>query len=273
MATKYTQEQIKFLKGKRVMVATPCYGGMTTSLFTQSMLQLQTECRRYDVDMILLTIANESLITRARNDLAYYFLTHADSKGYYDYIMFIDADIHFDGDYVMRLIVHDKDIATGAYPMKVINYNNIENKALPVEKLVNLTTEYVINVKVTDPEKAKLNQIEMIDGLIEVFDAGTGFMLIKREVLEKMKKAYPEIKYVKDMKSIKPDGSIDATPNEQYAFFDTSIDEESRRYLSEDYTFCRRWQNLGGKIWTDPEIVLNHVGTHTFRGRKLVSNE
>lgn len=272
MATKYTQEQIKFLKGKRVMVATPCYGGMTTSVYTQSMLQLQRECDRYGVDIILLTIANESLITRARNDMAYYFLNHADSKGYYDYLMFIDADIQFDGDYVLRLIVHDKDVATGAYPMKVINYNNIENKALPVEKLVSLTTEYALNIKITDPEKAKLNQVEMVGGLIEVFDAGTGFMLIKRDVFKKMIEAYPEILYVKDMKAIRPDGSIDDSTNKQHAFFDTSIDDDSKRYLSEDYTFCRRWQKLGGKIWVDPEIVLNHIGTHTFRGRKFVSN-
>ena len=88
-----------------------------------------------------------------------------------------------------------------------------------------------------------------------------------------MMEEYPEIKYIRDMKSIMPNGSVDMSENEQYAFFDTSIDDESRRYLSEDYTFCRRWQKMGGSIWTDPEIVLNHVGTHTFRGRRFLSNE
>lgn len=276
MATKYSPEQIKFLKGKRVMVATPCYGGMTTSLYTQSILHLQMECAKYDVTMILLTIANESLVTRARNDLVYYFLSHSDNTGTggtYDYLMFIDADIQFSGDHVLRLLVHDKDIVTGAYPKKIINYNNIENKALPVDKLVNLTTEYSINLKITDPEKARLNQVQIVNGLLEVFDAGTGFMLIKRHVFYKMMEEYPEMKYIRDMKSIMPNGSVDMSENEQYAFFDTSIDDESRRYLSEDYTFCRRWQKMGGSIWTDPEIVLNHVGTHTFRGRRFLSNE
>lgn len=272
MATKYTQEQVNFLKGKRVMVATPCYGGMTTSLFTQSMLQLQKECDKYKVDMVALTIANESLITRARNDLVQYFLDFSDAKGKFDYLMFIDADIQFDGDYVIRLIVHNQDIATGAYPMKVINYNNIENKALSVDKLTKLTTEYVINMKVSNID-SDVRRVQLINGLIEVFDAGTGFMLIKRSVFEKMIEAYPQIKYVRDMKVINSDGSVEMTTNEQHAFFDTSIDDDSKRYLSEDYTFCRRWQKLGGKIWTDPEIILNHVGTHTFRGRKLVSDE
>ena len=278
MSTKYSQEQVDFLKGKRLMVATPCYGGQTTALYTQSMLKLQSECARYKIEMVLLAITNESLITRARNDLVYHFLKHKDARGVFEYIMFIDADIQFEADHVIRLIVHNKDIVTGAYPMKLINYNNIENKALPVTTLVKLTTEYAINPKFTeeDAERARNSDqperitLQVKNGLIEVLDAGTGFMLIKRGVLEQMITAFPEIKYVRDMTSLNADGSIDRTTDTQYALFDGSIDEESRRYLSEDYKFCRRWQKIGGRIWTDPEIVLNHVGTHVFRGRNLL---
>ena len=277
MATKYTQEQIKFLKGKRVMVATPCYGGQTTALYTQSMLKLQSECSRYNVEMVLLAITNESLITRARNDLVYRFLKHKDAKGVFEYLMFIDADIQFEADHVIRLLVHNKDIVTGAYPMKLINYNNIENKALPVEQLVKSTTEYAINLKLTQEQIDKANdeqsgvvQLQLVNGLIEVLEAGTGFMLVKRGVFKRFIEEYPEISYTRDMTSLNPDGSIDRATDQQYAFFDGSIDEESNRYLSEDYTFCRRWQKIDGKIWTDPEIVLNHVGTHVFRGRNLL---
>ena len=278
MSTKYSQEQVDFLKGKRLMVATPCYGGQTTALYTQSMLKLQSECARYKIEMVLLAITNESLITRARNDLVYHFLKHKDARGVFEYIMFIDADIQFEADHVIRLIVHNKDIVTGAYPMKLINYNNIENKALPVTTLVKLTTEYAINPKFTEEEAERARNsdqperitLQVKNGLIEVLDAGTGFMLIKRGVLEQMITAFPEIKYVRDMTSLNADGSIDRTTDTQYALFDGSIDEKSRRYLSEDYTFCRRWQKIGGRIWTDPEIVLNHVGTHVFRGRNLI---
>jgi len=278
MSTKYSQEQVDFLKGKRLMVATPCYGGQTTALYTQSMLKLQSECARYKIEMVLLAITNESLITRARNDLVYHFLKHKDARGVFEYIMFIDADIQFEADHVIRLIVHNKDIVTGAYPMKLINYNNIENKALPVTTLVKLTTEYAVNPKFTEEEAERARNsdqperitLQVKNGLIEVLDAGTGFMLIKRGVLEQMITAFPEIKYVRDMTSLNADGSIDRTTDTQYALFDGSIDEESRRYLSDDYTFCRRWQKIGGRIWTDPEIVLNHVGTHVFRGRNLI---
>lgn len=259
------------------MVATPCYGGQTTALYTQSMLKLQSECAKYKVEMVLLAITNESLITRARNDLVYHFMKHKDDKGVFEYLMFIDADIQFEADHVIRLLVHNKDIVTGAYPMKLINYNNIENKALSVKELVKSTTEYAINLKLSQEQIDKANgesmatvQLQLVNGLIEVLDAGTGFMLVKRGVFERFIKEYPEIRYIRDMTSLKPDGSIDRATDTQYAFFDGSIDEESTRYLSEDYTFCRRWQKIGGKIWTDPEIVLNHVGTHVFRGRNLI---
>jgi hypothetical protein len=53
------------------------------------------------------------------------------------------------------------------------------------------------------------------------------------------------------------------------------IDPESRRYLSEDYTFCRRWQEMGGDVWLDPRTALNHIGHYTFRGniRKLLTGD
>jgi hypothetical protein len=161
--------------------------------------------------------------------------------------------------------------------MKLINYNNIENKALPIKELIKSTTEYAINLKLTQEqinktkgEQGGVVQLQLVNGLIEVLDAGTGFMLVKRGVFERFIKEFPEISYTRDMTSLSPDGSVDRATDQQYAFFDGSIDEESNRYLSEDYTFCRRWQKIDGKIWTDPEIVLNHVGTHVFRGRNLL---
>ncbi|NJL30752.1 MAG: hypothetical protein HC898_03475 [Phycisphaerales bacterium] len=156
--------------------------------------------------------------------------------------MFIDADIQFRGDYVIRLLLHNKEIVTGAYPLKVINYNNIENKALSANKLASMTTEYVINARIQNPGMAKQKQLQVVGGLIEVLDAGTGFMLIKREVFQKFIDAYPKLRYTRDVTSINSDGSTNQLEVIHYAFFDTSIDEFSNRYLSEDYTFCRRWQ-------------------------------
>jgi len=103
-------------------------------------------------------------------------------------------------------------------------------------------------------------QIAIERGLIKLHDAGTGFMMIKRAAIDKMIAAYPELKYNNDLNV----GS--ELSDFFYALFDTMIDPKDRRYLSEDYTFCRRWQDMGGDIWLDPSISLNHYGSFCFQG-------
>ena len=247
-------------KRPSLMIATPMYGGMCTGAYVQGLLFTVAKMRELGVHVAWCQITNESLITRARNELARVFLESG-----HDYLMFIDADIGFDANAVAMLLAGDRDIACGIYPKKEVNWDSVKKAAREGKNdLHDHAGAFVFNMVgsgdvETDPE-----------GFIEVRHGGTGFMLIKRGVLEQMVEAYPETRYVRDMTSLKTDGSVDRTTDTQYALFDGSIDEESKRYLSEDYTFCRRWQKIGGKIWTDPEIVLNHVGSHVFRGRKLV---
>ena len=84
--------------------------------------------------------------------------------------------------------------------------------------------------------------------------------MIKREAILKLIKAYPDLKYNNDV-------NIQSGLEDQfYALFDTMIDPIDRRYLSEDYTFCRRWQDIGGDIFLDPSISLNHYGHFCFQG-------
>ena len=107
------------------------------------------------------------------------------------------------------------------------------------------------------------------NGAVEVLDASTGFFLIKREVIEKMMNEYPELHY-------RNDSNIDEKFNKYcYSFFDTVHDPDDNRYLSEDYTFCRRWQKIGGEIWLDPNTKLNHIGAYTFEGdvSKIINRE
>ena len=92
-------------------------------------------------------------------------------------------------------------------------------------------------------------------------------MCIKKEVIQQMFDNHPELKYAND---INVDEKFE---KHMYALFDTMIDPESRRYLSEDYTFCRLWQQMDGEVYLDPRTALNHVGHYTFRGniRKLIT--
>jgi hypothetical protein len=239
------QVDLNILREKcSVFFATPCYGGLVTDQFFLSIFKASQELVRHGITFRLTTLRNESLVTRARNILSAMFLESGAT-----HLFFIDADIEFEPDSVIRMLAMDKDIIAGAYP----------KKALPVQ--------YAMNFKYTDPVK---KQIRVENGAVEVWDASTGFFCIKREVFEKMMLAYPDLHY-------KNDSNID--PKLQkfcYAFFDTMIDKDENgdnRYLSEDYTFCRLWQRLGGEIWMDPNTRLNHVGSYTFEGdlSKIIS--
>jgi len=227
-----------------VFFATPCYGGLVTDQFFLSIFKASQELVRHGITFRLTTLRNESLVTRARNILSAMFLDSGAT-----HLFFIDADIEFEPDAVIRMLAMDKDIIAGAYP----------KKALPVQ--------YAMNFKYTDPVK---KQIRVENGAVEVWDASTGFFCIKREVFEKMMLAYPDLHY-------KNDSNIDPKLQKYcYALFDTMIDKDENgdnRYLSEDYTFCRLWQRLGGEIWMDPNTRLNHVGSYTFEGdlSKLIS--
>jgi len=224
----------EFLKKQNVFFATPCYGGMITDQYFLSMFKTTQALSQIPCSFRLTTLRNESLVTRARNILTAMFL---DSDA--SHLFFLDADIEWEPDAILRAISADKDIVASAYP----------KKALPIQ--------YALNFKFIDPVQKR---IRFENGLVEVLDASTGFFCIKRQVFERMMVEYPELHY-------KNDSNIDEKMAKYcYAFFDTHIDEEDRRYLSEDYRFCRLWQKLGGEIWLDPKTKLNHVGTYTFEG-------
>jgi glycosyltransferase involved in cell wall biosynthesis len=268
--TEFSQEELDSLKGKRVMIATPCYGGQVSVYYFKSYVDLIAEFHNRGVDYVLSMISNESLITRARNTIASNFLDYEDAKGKLDYLFFIDADIQFHPHAALRLLLHNKDVVTAAYPMKVIDFSNVENQALSAQDLATNTTSYAINLKFDSEEQREKGQLRLKDGLLELVDGATGFMLIKRGVLETMRDAFPELAYSNDSIDIKLDGSSEIKKVNHYAFFDTMIDPDDKRYLSEDYAFCRRWQSLGNKVWLDPFIKLNHVGNHIFQGRPLI---
>jgi hypothetical protein len=180
------------------------------------------------------------------------------------HLMFIDSDIGFNPEDLVRMISHNKPIVCGSYPKKGVHYDALVGANIRTpEEAERIATRQVINFMPADQEKFnKAGPVELSteDGLIELKDAGTGFMLIKREVIEKIIDANPQIAY-----------QDDESGETWHAVFDCEISEG--RYLSEDYTFCRRWQRLDGKVWLDPKVVLNHQGTHTFRGHQQFSDD
>jgi hypothetical protein len=248
------------VRKNKFFIATPCYGGALTEPYFRSVIKLMTFFNQHKIPLAFGTIANESLVTRARNVLLAYFLNSD-----YTHLMFIDADIEFKTEDFLKLYVHDKDVVVGAYPKKGVNWTHIKESILTdpskehtPQQIGALGSDYAINFKFTNKET---KTVTVENGLIRLHDAGTGFMMIKREAILKMIEQYPDLKYKNDVQM----GGVDLRDN-FYALFDTMIDPVDKRYLSEDYTFCRRWQEMGGDIWLDPSISLNHYGSFCFQG-------
>ncbi len=246
-------------KQVKVFVATPMYGGMTTGFFCQSIMMLQMAMQQKGYAMAASFMFNESLITRARNSL-----THAFLKTDCTHLLFIDADIKFNAHEIMHMFEHDLDIICGIYPKKEINWNEVQaavKRDIAVDDLKHHTGSWVVNL-VDYQGTVSVPQ----DQPLEIWAGGTGMMLIKREVFEKLGDVVPV--YVNDVVDL----SNTNKPREEIKeFFATSIEPETGRLLSEDYHFCYIWRKIGGKIHAAPWMKLGHVGSYIFEGELIKS--
>ena len=251
------------LQKKSLFVATPMYGGMNHGLYMKACLDLQGLCYQYGVQIKFSFLFNESLITRARNYLVDEFIHRSECT----HMLFLDSDISFNPQDVIALLALDKEVAGGPYPKKAIKWKSVKKAVekkpdIDPQILEKVTGDYVFN-----PVKGTA-QFSVTEPL-EVLEIGTGFMMIRREVFEKMTEQYPTIRYKPDhVGQANFDGS-----RYIHAFFDTVIDTKdsitgggSDRYLSEDYMFCQMWRKIGGSIWLCPWMKTSHIGTYHFQG-------
>ena len=249
-------EEVKQEKVPFIFVATPMYGGLCHGTFATSLLMMVNTFTRARMGFTFAHMMNESLITRARDSLAYDFLQAKECT----HLMFIDSDIGFEAEDIIRMVQADKDVICGLYPKKEINWNQVEDavkNGVPSNMLKDYTGVFVMNA-VNHEERVEVQLNEPI----EIANGGTGFMLIKREVFEGLLDKVPT--YNSDMYTV-----IDKERKEKiiYQFFDTSIDKDSgNRLLSEDYHFCKLARDNGYKVWAAPWAQLNHTGSYTFSG-------
>ena len=241
------------LKSMKVMFATPCYISAVSMHYVTSIFELTHHCNRFGLQCIL-HMHSESLITRSRNKMVLKFL----SDETLTHLFWINFDITFTPQSVCRLLLIDRDVTAGVYPMKNFNW---PAKGLPAgttrQQFEDRYTEYPFNPIGHGAER--VSSYADADGFVEVAEAPTGFMCIKRDVFRQMIEKYPTLNYV-------PDGPPNPQANLHWLFFDCMVDPDDGRYLSEDYAFCRRWRDIGGKIWVDLQCKLMHLGQHNFQG-------
>jgi len=242
---------------KKLFVATPMYGGQCAGYYTQSIMELNMLLQKSGVEAQYSFMFNESLITRARNALTNGFL-----KSGCTHLLFIDSDIKFRATDIMAMLEVDKDIICGIYPKKEINWDSVKkamDNGVPQDQLKAYTGSFVVNLvdyqgEVTVP----------VGQPVEIFNGGTGFMMIKREVFEQLSDKVPS--YFNDVNDL--NGQV-GMREEIKEYFATSIEPETGRLLSEDYHFCYIWRKAGGKVYAAPWCQLSHIGTYAFEGQLI----
>jgi len=231
-------------------VATPAYGCKLNAAFVACLMQLQGECMRKGVSMACQLLGNESLIQRARNILIEQFY-----QSEAQFLLFLDADLAFSPTAIIDRLLpfareHPDAVVTGVYPKKSYDWTRLNSHS--AEPIHAQAVDFNINIV---DASAKIE-----NGFVEVLDSATGCMMIPRQVVAKMRDAFPDLKCVNDINPGKH-------PVKEYvAIMDTMICPVSRRYLSEDYAFCRRFQSINGKIYADIATGMCHIGTHTYEG-------
>jgi len=254
-----------------VLVLTPFGSPMGYINYFMSLMQLREMCRDNDVKLNYFFEKNASLITHARNDMVNNFLFNSTAE----FMIFIDSDVEFDPSYIVKWVKEKKDFASGTYPTKKIYQDQIDKVLeLGVNKWEDIEPKsYKYAISFTEDNMNKGIKVE--NGMIVADRVATGFMFISRKLLMDMiakADTFPPhfnfVKYDLENDYRQEKGKIG------YTFFDTMHKEG--RAIGEDYAFCERLKFLGYKILVEPNIKLNHIGSHTYKGhlvRKFKENE
>lgn len=245
----------------RIYVATPVHSECSIH-YTQALLKFQQACMMNGI-LVSFSLLKSSLVTQGRNLCVANFLG---DPGNYTHMLFIDSDIDFKFETIMKMLKFDKEVIATPYPMKQIHWEQIwdrlqAGKIKSKEQL--MKSGFIYPIKMDNLMDENKNTINIVDGLIEVSHAPTGCMLLKRQVFDKMIKAYPDDKI--EQHTI-VNGISSINPN-MYNFFDTIHEPVSKKYFGEDFGFCKKWTKIGGKCYCLIDEYITHVGEYQYNGR------
>ena len=211
------------LEGRKVFIAIPTYDGKLSIKLAYSLAALMPAAMRHGISIRLGHVSGCSIITMARNRLVDEFLKTDCTE-----LFFIDADVIAQPDDILRLLAQsgDKDVTVGNYPRRAKD------------------KKFFMDLHFDEQ-----GELEFEGSLMRINRAGTGFMLIRRHVIETIA--------AKSEKYLSNDGV-----GEVASVFDFKI--EDGNFVGEDYSFCDKARAEGFKVWTDVEISLPHMGTEEF---------
>ena len=243
-----------------IFAAIPCYGSSVSNLTLHSLINCIKPLTLLGHNLRIETLPSESLIPRGRNRFVTTFLENKEFNG--SHLLFIDADIGFTFENIKRIIEFDKEVTTCTYPVKGFYWEQLlrrikENKDMDVQTMRDYLLQFNVNLYPNTLIK---------NGFARVRESATGFMMIRREVFITLMNKFPNLKYTPDART-GIEGSEFA-----YNFFPVGCYKEKDgviRYLSEDYYFCRLWEECGGEVWTDLSTPITHLGSTQYHGRYM----
>jgi hypothetical protein len=251
----------------KLFILSPCYGNMCHVNYMVSLISSLDTLKNYGIHTRVEFCRNDSLISRARNNL----IARAMADPNCTHMLFIDSDITWTPTDILKLIIADKPLCGGIYPIKHYNWNRLVDgdKNVVKEWIDNKNksrmTQHISDQEIIQHRLLRYNMntfaghLTIEQNLIRVKHLATGFMMIRRDVIENMMKAFPSTKYKDDVGFLK-----NGEEEFSYALFDCAV--EDGHYLSEDWLFCSRWTKMGGEIHADATINLTHSGVEDYNG-------
>ncbi len=206
-----------------VMIATPAYGAMVHTDFVLALLRYQ----QLGIPFTLVTLGNESLITRARNSLASMFYHRKE----FSHLLFLDADVGLAAEGLLSLLEHGKDVIGAPVPLKSRDVNGAR----------------IFNIGRALGEEGPLTINERI---------GTAALLLSRRAVEALVEEAKDAGYVYERM-----GTLQGDTGSAVHYDIFRVGVVNAEYLSEDYWACMTLRRLGFHIYVDPTISTRHHGT------------
>jgi hypothetical protein len=222
-----------------VLIATPVHGGQVTTHYAESLARLMVEAAKEGVK-VRHAFVDSALVGWARNA----FATAVLERPAITHMLFVDADIGFQPSAVWRMLAFDKPFVGCLYPARSLGPDRKQH--------------FVVADRLMRSPDGALMQDG--GGFARTERLGMGLTLLRRDVLEALSQAHPELWAPAD-RGYKAMGAGERVfqPFNAYTS-ETGLD------MSEDMSFCRRWCDLGGEIWACLDEPLTHVGQMAFSG-------
>lgn len=221
-----------------ILVCTPAINGDMNFQYVLSLIRLDRLCQENNIKIDYQFVAHESLIQRARNYLCDVFL----NQSQHSHMLFLDADIEFRPEDILKMVQADLPLIGGVYPKKKLHWERIEGEYNGMGSLL----DYVVTPLSENSVVEDLNVPQKVKFI------GTGMMLIRRDVLTTIRERFPEDVYL-------------ANGKPYYLYFHSIIHDS--QYLSEDYYFCELWRRCGGEVHAAYWTQATHWGLMGYQGK------